>query len=126
MLKRVLMMMVGMAWSVGALATAQCPDEARCAPLPDDFAVAMRAEIDALPRLCARRDPAHALDYDRLLAQALAGMPEQDRKALAAALVHPAYPALLEHAIEDVQQQRDADALDRRCARLIAPADASR
>ena len=53
-------------------------------------------------------------------------MPEQDRKALAAALVHPAYPALLEHAIEDVQQQRDADALDRRCARLIAPADASR
>jgi len=33
---------------------------------------------------------------------------------------------MLERAIEEVQHQRDADALDRRCARLIAPADASR
>ena len=33
---------------------------------------------------------------------------------------------LREERKDEIEHQRDADALDRRCARLIAPADASR
>jgi len=122
MFKRVALMMVGLAWALGAQATAQCPVGVQCAPLPAEYRVAMRAEIDAFPRACAQRDPAHAADYAQMLAAELLRMPEADRQALNEASADPAYPAMLERAIAELQRQYPDEALTQRCAKLLPAA----
>ena len=122
MFKRSVWMMVGMVWALGAQATEQCPAGAQCAPLPAEYAVAMRAEIDAFPRACAQRDPAHAADYAQTLAAALQRLSESERQALATAVADPTYPAMLERAITELKRQYPDDALAQRCSRLLPAA----
>jgi len=119
MLKRGVLMLMGLAWAVCAQATEQCPAGAQCAPLPAEYMVAMRAEIDAFPRACAQRDPAHAADYAQMLAAELQRLSEPDRRALGEALADPAYPAMLERALAELKRQYPDEALAQRCARLL-------
>lgn len=112
-------MMAGVTWAVCAQATEQCPVGAQCAPLPAEYAVAMRAEIDAFPRACAQRDPAHAADYAQMLAAELQRLPEAERQALGDALADPGYPAMLERALAELKRQYPDAALAQRCARLL-------
>lgn len=119
MLKRGVLMMMGLASVVCAQATEQCPVGVQCAPLPAEYTVAMRAEIDAFPRACAQRDPAHAADYVQMLTAELQRLPETERQALGEALADPAYPTMLERALAELKRQYPDEALTQRCARLL-------
>ena len=117
MLKHGVLMLMGLAWAVCAQATEQCPAGAQCAPLPAEYMVAMRAEIDAFPRACAQRDPAHAADYAQMLTAELQRLSEPDRRALGEALADPSYPAMLERALAELKRQYP-DVADRKSTRL--------
>lgn len=91
-----------------ALATAQCPTGADCAPLPDQFHISIVAAVVAAGNVCARLDPAKAEQYSQAVDKLMA----EDRAAYLQAMGSTLFPSALQ-AMEAEMAAKPAEKLRR-------------
>ncbi len=97
-----------------AAATSQCPPEAKCEPLPEEFLVSVAASIAGAKNVCSRIDPSRGSEY----AEAANRLVGEDREALIKAQQSALFPKALE-AVEVELGATPAEKLARRCAAFL-------
>ncbi len=112
-------------YSAGSFATAPCPPDAPCGPLPPDFKVAMYASLVAFPMACAKLDPANAQRYNAALATELGKLDAEDQEAMNAAKRDPALPAMLSAASKALEAEQSPERLVRKCSRALQRTEAA-
>ena len=98
----------------GAAATSQCPPEAKCEPLPEEFLVSVAASIAGAKNVCSRIDPGRGSEY----AEAANRLVGEDRAAFIKAQQSVLFPGALE-AVEVELGATPAEKLARRCAAFL-------
>ena len=110
--------------SASSFATAPCPPDASCGPLPPEFKVAMYASIVAFPMACAKLDPANAARYTAALQAELGKLGAGDRQAMAEAARDPALPEMLAAAAKELDEEQSPRRLLKKCGRALQRSEA--